>query len=119
MTFTYDENIYSDLHKDAYGFRPRGGRFYADDATPEEKQAIWDALLVDLDAEIEREKEMRNEAVNRFEVLLTTMIASGAEDKATALRWLRQAENDEYLMHDDDYFEYTYNLPYGYLKGIA
>ena len=38
--YTYDENIFSDFHKDAYGFRPRDHRFY--DATPAEKQVIWD-----------------------------------------------------------------------------
>ena len=29
MTYTYDERIVSDLHKDAYGFRPGEGQWYA------------------------------------------------------------------------------------------
>lgn len=34
--YTYSEELFSDFHKDAYGFRPRGHEFYS--ATPERKQ---------------------------------------------------------------------------------
>ena len=33
MEYTYDENIFSDLYKDAFGFRPQGHHFY--DADPD------------------------------------------------------------------------------------
>jgi len=36
MKYTFDENIFSDLYKDAYGVRPRGHAFYT--ASNEEKQ---------------------------------------------------------------------------------
>jgi hypothetical protein len=43
--FTYSEELYSDLHKDAYGFRPRG-ESYANwfKMTPEQKQRDWDYM---------------------------------------------------------------------------
>lgn len=118
MAFTYDEDVFSDLYKDTHGFRPRNHRFYADDTTPEEKQAMWDELLVEHDEEMTRYHEAQNEAVVRFETLLADTIAAGAADKQTALKWLMDAEEDEYVFFDHGYFEYTYHLPYGYLKGI-
>ena len=54
-TFTYDENTFSDLHKDTYGFRPRNHRFY--DAPPEEKQEIWNFLCEELKQEQEETKK--------------------------------------------------------------
>jgi hypothetical protein len=45
-TYTFDENLVSDIHKDAYGFRPRDG-FWSrwSNATIDQKQVIWDELL--------------------------------------------------------------------------
>lgn len=114
--FTYCEDTFSDLYKDANGFRPRSHEFYADDTTPERKQEIWDATLEDLDEENKRHEEMRNEAVVAFEAIIATSIEAGAGDRETALRWLREVEDDDYMKFDDGYFEYSYGLPYGYLK---
>ena len=114
MEFTYDENIYSDLHKDAYGFRPRGDEFYHADTTPERKQEIWDRTLRDLEQTIEWEKQAEAEAIVAFEALVETTIAAGAGDRETAIRWIVEAEEDEYLEYDNSYFNYLYGLPYGY-----
>jgi len=114
MPYTYDENIFSDLYKDANGFRPRQHEFY--DATPARKQVIWDSLLDDLVREQENQQLRQEEAVNEFEALIVRTIESGAVDRVNALEWLRSAEEDAYQMLDDGYFEYTNGLPYGYLK---
>ena len=45
--YTYDEVIYSDLFKDANGWRPRND-FYEESTTPERKQQLWDEMLKDL-----------------------------------------------------------------------
>ena len=95
MAFTYDENIFSDLHKDARGFRPRGHEFYT--ATPERKQEIWDAMLVELEDEIENERRGQIVAQRRFEELVTETIAVGAGDRDTAIRWILEAEGDRRL----------------------
>jgi hypothetical protein len=114
--FTYCEDTFSDLYKDANGFRPRSHEFYWDETTPERKQEIWDATLEDLDDECKRIEEMHKEAAVAFEALIEQTIAYGAIDKVNALKWLRQAEDDCYYEFDDGYFEYTHRLPYGYLK---
>jgi len=56
MTFTYDESIVSDLHKDAYGYRPRED-FWSRWSTmnPEQKQEEWEFLLKTMDEAIELE----------------------------------------------------------------
>jgi len=49
MSYTYEENLVSDLHKDAYGIRP-GQRFWDDwkSYSEDEKQECWDLLIKDL-----------------------------------------------------------------------
>ena len=119
MNFTYCEDTYSDLHKEAYGFRPSYGNiFYKEGTTPEEKQKLWDIALKDADETIAAEEAARKESVAKFEKLIAETIAMGAGDAATAVRWLREEEDDDYMKFDDGYFEYTYNLPYGFLKGL-
>jgi len=48
-------SIYSDVHKDVYGFRPRGAAFPSD-LSDEEIQAKLDDLQARLDAEMEEER---------------------------------------------------------------
>ena len=117
--YTFDENCFSDLHKDAYGFRPRGDFFqWLQTATDDEKQAEWDSLLKALEATIAREDAIEKEAIARFETTVATSIAAGAGDRATAIRWLKEAEGDQYVA-DEDYFEWLQGIPYGYIKKTA
>lgn len=109
MPYTYDEEIFSDLFKDAYGFRPRGHEFYT--ATPEEKQKIWDNLLVTLKEEVEREKQEQALAVESYKKLIKETIAMGATNVEQAIDWLMQSEGAE---KDESYFKYLMNLPYEY-----
>jgi len=41
--YTYSEELFSDFHKEVYGFRPTGDHWFYG-ATPAEKQEIWDAI---------------------------------------------------------------------------
>ena len=52
--YTFDENLISDLHKDAYGFRPDQS-FWATFASfnPDQKQALWDNMIAVLNRNIE------------------------------------------------------------------
>ncbi len=46
MIYTYDELIVSDLHKDAYGYRPREWFWEQWDAySDDDKKIVWDNLL--------------------------------------------------------------------------
>ena len=96
MTYTYDSRTVSDLHKDAYGFRP--SVYYMvqwDKASPARKQEIWDGLLVDLDESIDREKQEAAYCVEAFEKMVAASIALGARDRQTALRWISAEDIDK------------------------
>lgn len=119
--YTFDENIVSDLHKDAYGFRP-SEYFYEKwhASSDDQKQEIWDNLVealelhralehAQLEARIAYEK-----ATVEFEEDIAENIKLGAGDRATAIRWLIEAldafhGNGEY---DLGYFCYLRGLPY-------
>jgi len=114
--YTFDESILSDLHKDAYGFRPRDIFWeewsLADD---NEKQEIWDRL-VDImrgEAELERARQLKCEAEleHTIEVICSKIVGSTRED---AIRFL----HDAYDTHGDvEYLEYNLGVRYGYLSG--
>lgn len=104
----------SDAYKSVAGYRPRG--LYLD-KTDAELEQIFEELQVEVIASIEAEEKMKNAAAAEFEAKLVELIESGAKDRETAIRWMRESYEDEYMVREDSYFEFTMNLPYGYLKG--
>jgi len=92
MSYTFDENTVSDLHKDARGFRPRG-YFWTEwkQATSEQKQSIWDDLIDELNMALEQEKREQESAVASFEESIRLNMELGARDRATAIRWMVQS----------------------------
>jgi len=103
--FTYDENIFSDFHKDAYGFRPREYHEFWD-ATPERKQEIWDMVADDFEFEIEREAREKVVALERFNALLEKFMTYGAADRTTALRWMTE---DSKFYNEQDVEHFVWN----------
>ena len=105
---------YWDMYKDAYGFRPRG----VDTSTwtleqfEEEFVILGQAIA---DAEIERKASEEN-AIVVFKQRIADLIKLGAKDRATAMRWIHEAED---TMGDDDYLAYTLGLPYRYFRKAA
>jgi len=91
--FTFDEYLFSDLHKDAFGFRPRGHEFY--DASADRKQVIWDATCDALDAELVRECRCALDSQRKWEAKIAKFIELGAPDEATAIRWDMDANGIE------------------------
>lgn len=88
--YTYSEELFSDFHKDAYGFRPRGHEFYS--ATPERKQEIWDATAGAFTRAQAEEAELEAQSLIDFEKEVQSCIELGAGDRQTALRWMTQNE---------------------------
>lgn len=85
--YTFDSDIVSDLHKDAYGFRPSQGWWGQwKSNTDAEKQAEWDSLLVALDRANDEFRDQEARAVKAFEVLVTDTINTGAKTREVALR---------------------------------
>lgn len=105
---------YSDAHKDAYGFRPRNDTSgWTREDWERESARVSDAAQEA--AELEREEQDR--AIEAFEQTVQEYIDLGAGDRETALRWIRDAEQDEIdRMYGDENLEYQLNLPYGYIK---
>jgi hypothetical protein len=98
MMYTYSEELFSDFHKDTYGFRPRGYHEFWD-ATPTRKQEIWDDVEQDFLQEMVREESAKAEALVQFEREVAQTISYGAGDRATALRWMTQ--NEEFYNNQD------------------
>lgn len=96
MTYTFDDSVLSDLHKEAFGFRP-GASYYTHwrSLSDLEKQAEWEHLcmVAEQREQDEREAETRNYA--RWQTHIEELIQIGARDKATAIRWDMQAQKAE------------------------
>ena len=94
MNFTFDENIVSDLHKDARGFRPT--EYFWEEwhqCGDENRQAMWDSLLDELSYEMFSEAKRQLDAQRRFEKQVAVTIALGAGDRTTAIVWILDAED--------------------------
>ena len=95
MTYTFDDSIVSDLHKDAHGHRPREGFWTRwNSYTDEQKQYEWDCLIRESEESAEREKFMQEEALTAFEARVAQGMEAGAT-RTQAIRWILQAEGLE------------------------
>ena len=117
---THRENmilLYSDFHKDAYGFRPRTINVYA--LTTEELEADFDRFeQVCADNRLE---EQAAEALsdNAFRALIENTIQMGAGDEVTALRWIAEGAVEDYG-YDYEHFLWSQGIAYSkYGKEIA
>lgn len=96
MAYTFSNDIVSDLHKDAYGFRP-AQRFFDDWNTysDDEKQECWDMMVKDMAEAAEQQKQLEEEALYEFRasVRLTMDIVNCKWDEA--VRHLCVAEGED------------------------
>lgn len=91
MTYTFNEEIFSDFHKDTYGSRPGSYHpFY--NASDDEKQAIWDETADAFDNAQEMEKEQLRVDLKEFQTRVQEVIDLGAGDFKTAIRWMCHGE---------------------------
>jgi hypothetical protein len=118
MEHTYDDNTYSDLHKDVYGFRPRSDNFY--NSTPDEKQAMWDFLLSSLEDVMAEEKVMQEKAIQEYEAEIVRNMSLGAPDRETAIKWIVQALEPSEMdyAYGGEYFCFELGLPYNYASEL-
>lgn len=105
---------YWDMYKDAYGVRPRG----VDTSTWTE--ADFENEFASLGSVIEREEADRkvaeDKAMHDFEMRMQTLMMTGAKDRATAMRWVHEAEGSN---GDDEYLCFLLGLPYMYFRKVA
>ena len=107
-------SIYWDMYKDAFGIRPRGID------TSVWTEADFLAEFKELSEIIDREEKVRvvteQNAIFSFEKRVSDLMYSGAKDRATAMRWIHEAEDTQ---GDDEYLCYTLGLPYMYFRKVA
>ena len=111
----YDENIVSDLHKDAFGFRPtQDWWIWWNKASEAERQIEWDSLCQEVELELESQRRRDEAAIEAFELHVLGLVQLGGTNRLTAIRWvvesLELTEND--LYHGPDYVCYCLGLPY-------
>ena len=100
-------------HKDAFGVK---GRHYDFEAmSTEELRAEADYISRSVKEQMELEARMEKEAIQRYEESLAEYMSMGAGDRATAIRWLLQAEGLD-NEHDAGYICYNLGLPYSMEK---
>jgi hypothetical protein len=104
------QQVWSDYHKEAYGFRPRSG---VPDWTVEQWEEEFTRLGRICESNRVSEQEAEAQAIEETEALLTKLIGMGAQDRTTALRWLHEAHGTS---GDNEYLCYSLGLPYGYFS---
>ena len=105
---------YWDMYKDAYGVRPRG--VDTSHWTLEDFEAEFEGLGVAIEAAEKVRVASEQHAIFSFEKRVDDLIFSGAKDRATAIRWIHEAEDTQ---GDDEYLCYTLGLPYQYFRKVA
>lgn len=108
------EQVYSDFFKEANGWRPRHDTSHW---TLDDWRKEFDSLTRQCEENRKAEAEAEQRAVIEFEIAITKLIAMGAKDRATAIRWM-MGDNVEGYESDPGYFEYENGLPHGYLADL-
>ena len=84
--------IYSDFHKDAFGFRPRGINYA--EFTLAELEEDFDRFQEVCEENEAQEKRANEYAIAEFEKQVQSVIEIGAGDRETALRWIMDSYDD-------------------------
>ena len=102
---------YWDMHKDAYGVRPRG--IDTSSWTEADFEAEFVILAKTIDANYEEQVAAEERAMIAFEMRILSLQMTGATDRDMALRWVHEAEGSD---GDDEYLCFLVGLPYGYFR---
>jgi len=103
------QNVFWDMYKDAYGFRPRGISTHLWDESKFNRE--FDFLQNEIIKNDQERKIAEHEAAHAFEMRVQSIIACGAKDREMALRWIHEAEGSN---GDDEFLCYLVGLPYRY-----
>lgn len=104
---------YWDMHKDAYGFRPRG--IDTSSWTLEDFQAEFVILGQAINREEIARKESEARAIVEFEDRVANLMHTST-NRDRVIAWLMDAEGAN---GDFEYFCFTQGLPYGYFRKAA
>ena len=107
------QEIYSDMHKDAYGFRPR---FDYSTWTLDKFNSQFELMGQIIEADNKVEKENQEKSAHDFEMRVLSLLQTGAKDRTMAVRWIHEAEGSN---GDDEYLCFLLGLSYGYFRKVA
>ena len=102
-----------DMHKDAYGFRPRG--IDTSSWTEADFEAEFATLAQAIDRAEAQRKADEARAIVQFEDRVANLLHTGT-NRQRVITWLMDAEGAN---GDFEYFCYTQGLPYGYFRTAA
>ena len=100
---------YWDMHKDAYGVRPRC--IDTSSWTEADFEAEFVSLSQTIDANYKQQLAQEAVAQHDFEMRVLSLLQTGAKDREMALRWIHEAEGSD---GDDEYLCFLLGLPYRY-----
>ena len=115
VIYTFDKDIVSDLHKDAYGFRP--SEYFWDrwnSGSDDKKQEMWDDLCRSLDQTLAAEKAEFARCIAEYEKSVAETMAAGAKLRKTAIRWIVDSLEltDADKWYGAEYICYKLGLPH-------
>lgn len=118
MAYTFSNELISDLHKDARGFRPSGAWLLCnwETETDAQKQATWDMLCEELEASMAAQEEAEAKALVEFRAKIRQIMDLVSCKWHDALRHLMVAEGHEvmYNTHDEDLDYFLWDQGIGY-----
>ena len=114
LTDSKDGDIFSDLHKDVYGFRPRYVRF----ASVKDFDAEYERLVGLLTDQMSDDKIRQDRNMEKFaQRVMETMDLCNC-DQRRAVEIIADAEDelDGYQCYGPERLEYSFDLKYGSIK---
>ena len=112
--YTFDDNIVSDLHKDARGFRPCEYFWEEWTQSPDNvKQIIWDNLVDEMNRAMEQQKKDEAAALVKFRKIVAAQMQFCSCSWTRAVEYLADAEDiDVDCDQDFDYFLWGQGIGY-------
>lgn len=115
VTYTYEDNLISDLYKDAYGYRPdQWWMMLWSGQTPGWKQMEWDRLCDVMNESIEMEKQMEKVSLDEFKKTLRATMKTTGTNWKRALSFLAQAEDIDIEANSQEFSHFLWRHGIGY-----
>jgi hypothetical protein len=113
MAYTLCNDLYSDLHKEAFGFRPRDTAWMVwAESSDDEKQALWDRLV-----EAAKERAALEAQEEAYQIATWTHTFAIAADCGIPREVFLDAMHAVYnTFGDDDFLCWHIGVPYGFFK---
>ena len=121
--YTFCENTISDLHKDAWGYRPSQGFWVRWEASNDDaKQGIWNDLIDDMVKNDAEDAKIKAENASKLAKRIKEACKLGASNYRTAIRWILEAdglEHDKYYGGDQLAWEFNIGFKHSKLFKLA